>query len=141
MVEYPPPLTPATSARPRTFTEVLPATRSCPHAAIRWTPADPSDPSDLPAGGELPPAGTLAIDQTRASVRYAVTEFPTGWDGRAFHFAKAGGEPGTDPTADSYDVFVGRNPADRQCQCKGFLRRGDCKHALAARALVADGWR
>ncbi len=39
-----------------TFTEVLPATRSNPHAAVRWTP------------GEFPGTGTLAIDQKRASV-------------------------------------------------------------------------
>jgi hypothetical protein len=133
MVEYPPTLTPATPAGP-TFTEVLPDGGG---GAIRWTPADPSDP---PAAGDLPPAGLLRIDQRRASCHYTVTEFPTGWDGRAFHLAKPDGESGTDPEAGSYDVFVGRNPADRTCQCKGFERWGRCKHVLACRALIENGW-
>jgi len=121
-----------------TLTEVLPASKSGP-AAIRWTPADPDDPL-APQVGTLPAAGTLVIDQKRASVTYLVTEYPSGWDGRAFHFEKPAGEAGTDAENESYDVFVGRNPADRLCQCKGFTRWGNCKHVDAARALISNGW-
>src|SRR5262245_21329109 len=113
---------------PATLTEVLPTTRSNPHAAIRFTP------------GEFQGSGTLHIDQTRASVAYVVTELPCGWDGRAFGFRKFAGEPGTDRTEEAYEVFVGRNGQDAMCGCKGFSRHGHCKHVEAARALIANGW-
>ncbi len=110
-----------------TLTEVLPATKSSRHGAIRWTPAD-----------DGPAAGTLTIDTDRARVDYAVTEFPTGWDGRGFHFEKTGA--GTDADEAGYDVFVARNRQDRMCSCKGFTRHGHCKHVSAALALIENGW-
>ena len=111
-----------------TLTEVLPATKSNPHAAVRFTP------------GEFPGTGTLEVQQTRAVCRYVVTELPCGWDGRAFSFRKVAGEPGTDRAEDAYEVFVGRNGQDRLCGCKGFARHGHCKHTSAAQALIANGW-
>jgi hypothetical protein len=111
-----------------TLTEVLPATRSNPHAAIRWTP------------GEFQGCGTLEIQNTRSVCRYILTELPTGWDGRAFKLLKPLGESGTDISEDAYHVFCGRNGQDRQCDCKGFSRHGHCKHVEAARALIANGW-
>src|SRR5690349_4690923 len=98
MVEYPPVIAPATSADPPALTEVLPDGLG----AIRWTPADPSDP---PAAGDLPHAGLLRIDNRRSSAFYTVTEFANGWDGRSFHFEKL--DAGTDPEETGYDVFVG----------------------------------
>jgi hypothetical protein len=120
-----------------TFTEVLPATRSDPHAAIRFTPADP-DRQQLLDG--LPVAGELQIQGKRTCCRYAVVEFPTPWAGRAFRLVKAAGEAGSDPSESAYDVFCGRNGHDRLCQCKGFTRWGHCRHTAAAEALVANGW-
>src|SRR5947209_710854 len=49
-----------------TLTEVLPPTKSCPHAAITWTA---SDPEDAPVLGGLPVAGVLSIASKRAACR------------------------------------------------------------------------
>src|SRR3954464_9244967 len=113
-----------------TFTEVLPATKSCPHSAIRFTP------------GEFEGTGTVVIDRRRGSAEYVVTEIPCGgaFDGRAFRFVKGAGSPGTDPNEDGYAVFVGRNRQDRLCECKGFGRWGGCKHTATALALIENGW-
>jgi hypothetical protein len=37
-----------------------------------------------------------------------------------------------------YFVRVGR-PADRSCECLGFLAHGNCKHVLGLEALVEHG--
>ena len=37
----------------------------------------------------------------------------------------------------SYDVVL--SPGCDQCECMGFLRRGDCKHVAALRCLKARG--
>lgn len=122
---------------PATLTEVLPATKTDPHGAVRFTPSDP----DLPVLVDgLPAAGELEIQGKRNVCRYSVVEFPSGWDGRAFRFVKAGGEAGSDPTESAYDVFVCRNGQDCLCQCKGFQRWGHCRHLAAARALIENGW-
>lgn len=112
-----------------TFTEILPATKSSPHTAIRWTP-------DL----QLPPGyGVLRIDAKRCTCTYRVTPFATDWPGRAFHLAKD--DAGGDHTEEAYDVFVhDHDEAHDRCTCKGFFYAGHCKHAAAARALVANGW-
>jgi hypothetical protein len=120
-----------------TLTEVLPATKSCPHSAMNWTPADPGAP-ELVDG--LPAAGELEIVSRRTSCRYLVVEYPIPWAGRGFRLVKAEGEPGSDPTESSYDVFVSRGGQDRLCQCKGFTRWGHCRHLAAAEALVSNGW-
>lgn len=111
------------------FTELLPPTKSSRHNGILYTP-DPGHAA----------RGTLVVHTARASVTYLVTEFPTPWDGRAFHLAKV--TPGTDPESDAEDVFVGRNGADRQCSCKGFAygKGRSCKHLHAAMALIENGW-
>jgi hypothetical protein len=111
-----------------TLTEVLPAQKSSPHNAINWTPADSG------------PGGFLTIHSARKSTDYLVVEFPTSWEGRAFHFAKV--TKGTDPTAESYDTFIcyrsqGR---DSHCSCKGFMAHRTCKHIDSANALIDNGW-
>lgn len=111
-----------------TFSELLPATASHKHNGVRWTP-------DL----QRPGCGALAIHTGRTVCAYAVTEFPTPWEGRAFHLAKPAGEPGTDPESDGYDVFCGRG-GRAECDCKGFERWGNCKHAEGVRALLENGW-
>ena len=42
------------------------------------------------------------------------------------------------PEASNYDVQRGV-PHDT-CEYKGFLRHGTCKHTLAVRAILANGW-
>lgn len=39
--------------------------------------------------------------------------------------------------ADHYDVVVG--PSGAQCECRGFLRWGRCKHVQALRVLIERG--
>lgn len=110
-----------------TFSQPLPATRSEPAPALNF----------LPAGGDGPLAGTLSIVGKRGTVRYAVAEFPTGWDGRGFVLAKVDG--GGDKTEERYSCFVARNGQDRQCECKGFYYAGHCKHLDAVAALIRSG--
>ncbi len=61
--------------------------------------------------------------------------------GRAFRLAKLDPAAG-DPEGDAYTPVVGRVPALDACDCKGFLfgRGKPCKHLLAARSLLANGW-
>lgn len=109
------------------YCEVLPAAKSTEHAATAWTP------------GALPGCGVPTIASRRASVTYAVSTFPTDWPGTAFRFEKV--TAGTDPEAESYSVFCGRDGRNHRCECKGFLRwRTACKHILAGHALIANRW-
>ena len=103
-----------------TLTEILPATKSSPHNALRFTPE----------------TGLLAVDTKRTTSRYRVYEFPEQDGGRAFRFQVLDG--GTDPEARSYDVFCGVSHAS--CECKGYLRHNRCKHIDAAQALIANNW-
>ena len=111
-----------------TYTEVLPERKGSKRGAVRFTPA---------AGEYEPVAGVMAIDTGRSSAEYLVTEFPTGWDGRGFQLDKLAG--GTDAEAGGYAVFCGRG-ARASCECRGFLRWGNCKHADAVEACRANGW-
>ncbi len=107
-----------------TFTEVLPPQASSLHNAMTWVP------------GKQAGTGLLTVHTLRASMSYLVVEFPTSWDGRAFHLAKT--NEGSDPGSESYDVFCGRNPRDCQCSCKGFAygQGRPCKHIAAVSALL-----
>lgn len=112
-----------------TYTEILPARKSSKRSAINYTPS----------GGEYEPiAGTLTIHTDRASADYLVTEFVPGWDGRAFTLEKIDG--GTDAEQESYSLFCARNGQDRTCECKGFVRWGNCKHLDAVLACITNGW-
>jgi hypothetical protein len=116
-------------ATPPTYVELLPATASSKHSGIRWTPS---------ADEFGPTAGTLVIDVDRSRSVYVLSEFPTGWDGRGFHFEKV--TAGTDKDEDSYDVFVSRNGQDHLCGCRGFCRHGHCKHVSSVLALLENDW-
>jgi hypothetical protein len=111
---------------PPTFTELLPATISNRHSAIRWTPAPTRR------------AGNLVIDTDRNRTQYAVSQFPTDFPGLAFHFEKQ--TRGTDREETGYDVFVcARSSGEHSfCTCKGFTRFSHCKHLDAAEALIAN---
>ncbi|VTT97603.1 hypothetical protein : : SWIM [Gemmataceae bacterium] len=110
-----------------TFVEVLPPTKSAPRSGVRWTPSGPG-------------AGVLVIEKPRVVATYAVTEFGTPWDGRAFRLVCLGGQSDADAT--TYDVFAARNGQDHRCDCKGFSygRGRPCKHVAAALALLENGW-
>jgi hypothetical protein len=105
-----------------TFIEILPAQKSSPRNALQWTP------------GDVKGTGIMVVETARSTTRYAVTEFPTDWDGRAFHLAKL--TPGTDKEADSYNVFCARNQQDHNCDCRGFFSTSHCKHVDAVSALL-----
>jgi hypothetical protein len=101
-----------------TFTEILPATKTSPNNGIRWEPA----------------SGRLEILTGRKSDAYRVAEFPAD-GGRGFRFTKL--TPGTDRDVDAYSVFCatpGTGLHD-SCECRGFLRHGQCKHLAAVRAI------
>ena len=113
-----------------TLTEVLPASKSSPNSAIRFTPSD------------RPGCGLLSIDTARATVEYLVAEFPADLRGRAFHLAKVAGTPGTDAETDAYAVACGPAGEPVSCECKGFAygRGKPCKHLVAVRALIENRW-
>ena len=115
-----------------TFTEVLPATKSCDHTSIRWTPE-----------ATAPARGCLIVSTRRDITTYAATEFPAD-GGRAFRLVKLIG--GTDRTVGAYSVFIatpGGGEYDT-CECKGFLASNShCRHVSAMRAILenAELWR
>lgn len=106
------------------FEELLPSQKSSTHNSIVWSP------------GERAGTGLLTIRTKRAYVNYLVVEFPTQFDGRAFHLAKT--DAGTDTEETAYDVLVCRNTRDSSCSCKGFVAGNGqpCKHVLAISALL-----
>jgi hypothetical protein len=124
-----------------TFIESLPATKSSKHNGIEWTPTE-----DRGCGRLVIDLGQGRGGGKRSSVVYAVAEFATAWDGRAFHFTKL--TEGTDKTSSAEDVFVGRNGQDRNCSCAGFgygrgkdkEGRTTCKHIEAVLALLENRW-
>jgi hypothetical protein len=108
------------------YTDLLPATKSDPKGAgIDFAPA---------AEGS---GGLLVVKQKRVYTTYAVSEFPTGWDGRAFALTKL--TEGSDPTEERYFCFLARNGQDRRCDCKGFSYAGHCKHLSALATLIDAG--
>ncbi|MBA4191972.1 MAG: hypothetical protein C0467_28670 [Planctomycetaceae bacterium] len=111
-----------------TFAELLPPTKSAPHAGIRWT---------LTAAGK----GLLSIEAPRKCAVYVVVEFQTAWAGRAFHFECLGGQSDKDSLKGGYDVFIGR-PHETRCDCKGWAygRGKPCRHIAAVRAIIENGW-
>ena len=62
---------------------------------------------------------------------YDVSEFPTPWDGRAFHLR---GGDGT-----SLDTFVCRQMRDDHCDCADFACGNRCRHVGALRYLMEAG--
>jgi hypothetical protein len=116
---------------PATFTELLPATKSAPHAAVRWTPS-----------GTVPASGLLTIQSKRCDVTYLVCEMPGSYPVRNFLFAKADGTPGSDKEESCYTVSVGVAGSPCSCTCKGFIygRGKPCKHVEAAVAVIDNGW-
>jgi hypothetical protein len=108
------------------YHEILPATKSSPHNAIRWSPAE-ADYS--------PVCGVLTIQTRRDSGEYLITEFPVAWRGRGFTVARIGAGP------ESYDVFMSQQGPDADsCDCAGATYAGKCKHMAGLRALLANQW-
>lgn len=94
-----------------TFTELLPATKTEPAAALKWD-AD---------------ARTLTVQGKRTGAVYTVGELETD-GGRGFQLVKVKG--GSDKEEMGYACFVSaRGPGFSTCDCKGWLRWGGlCKH-------------
>jgi hypothetical protein len=113
-----------------TYCEALPATKSSPHNAIKWTPNVD--------GHFSPVVGALLIESKRSTDLYFVIEFPCNW-GRGFTLAKK--TRGTDHTEASYNLCVSpHGEAHDSCDCKGSTATGGCKHRAALRALISNGW-
>lgn len=113
------------------YHEVLPATKSSPHTAIRWTPSTTT-----------PRAGLLVIQRKRIDCCYLVIELEARPPVRSFLFAKSAETPGSDPTESSYTVSVGVAGSPVACTCKGFTygRGKNCVHVEAAVAVMDAGW-
>jgi hypothetical protein len=116
---------------PATMTEILPATKSSPHTAIRFT-----------ASGTTPRAGVLTIQSKRAECTYLVVEMQCNPPVRNFLFCKSDETRGTDKGESTYTVSVGVAGSPTGCTCKGFSygRGKNCKHIEAAVAILDNGW-
>lgn len=121
---------------PTTFSELLPATRTTPRGAgFKWTPSE-----------DHLGCGMLVIEAPRVRVTYHVVPIATKWAGKAWHLAKT--DAGTDKDSESYDCFLGINPHERSCTCKGYCfgrnrdERGrvSCKHLEALIGITANRW-
>lgn len=114
---------------PATFTELLPATKTAPHTAIRWTPS-----------GTTPNAGLLSIQSKRTDCEYLVVEGEARYPVRVFSFFKVEGKAGSDAGESGYTVAVGVAGSPCSCTCKGFTYGRRCKHVEAAVAVIDNGW-
>ena len=113
------------------YTELLPPTKSEKHWGFRFAKAE-ADYSPI--------CGTIIIESTKQQCEYILSEFPTGWDGRGFHFDKV--TEGSDPESESYDVFLSRTPGGHTCDCKGFTysRGAGCKHIACVLGCIENNW-
>jgi hypothetical protein len=96
-----------------TLTEVLPASKTSPNRAVRYSP--------VCAG-----VGVVVIEDKRSSTRYAVAVQAFG----GVRFTKTGGD-------ENYAATV------TSCECKGWLfsKSGTpCKHIECVRSLLANRW-
>jgi hypothetical protein len=101
-----------------------------PRGALAFAPADPAENAAAPV------AGTLAVTARRVTCTYRVEEFPAD-GGRGFLLVKL--TAGSDRAETQYALFCGAGAAPN-CECKGFVRWGRCKHAAAVGVCLANGW-
>ena len=73
--------------------------------------------------------GVVTITVGKQAADYFLTELPADF-GRGFRVEKVGGE-------EAYHVSLDGDA--RTCECKGFTRWGQCKHADGLAALQAAG--
>ena len=106
-----------------TLTETLQPRKSAKHRAMRFDRVSAR-------------VGRLTIQTGSVEVVYRVDEFDADLEGRAFRLTKIKG--GTDKEARGYDVLCGE-PYD-QCECRGFLGTGRCKHIDSCRVIVSHDW-
>ncbi|VTR97855.1 1-acyl-sn-glycerol-3-phosphate acyltransferase gamma : [Gemmata massiliana] len=111
-----------------TFTELLPATKSEKHGALKWEPAIDNATSHF--------AGVLTITGKRDHCRYRVEEYPADEPGRAFLLFKL--DAGTDCTEERYGCFLAKGGANL-CECRGFVATRGCKHIVGLTELVRAG--
>src|SRR5262245_1846842 len=105
-----------------TFTDALPVTATSRYSAFTWCPYEETGRT----------TGTLTIHTDRTDAVYAVAEFGTRWEGRAFALTKV--EGGSDQESGNYDVFISARDRNADvCDCKGFAfgRGKPCKHVEA----------
>lgn len=96
-----------------TFTEVLPASKTSPNRAMRYTPACVG-------------LGVVELQDRLTATRYAVAVLPFG----GVRLTKQGGD-------ENYVVTA------HKCECRGFVfsKSGTpCKHIECVRALLANDW-
>ena len=109
--------------------EVLPRTARGRARAVRVWPLGR-------AAGYACDAVLVVEEEGRDTETYTLTEEPTDWDGRAWSCHKVGAQV-------AYDVFTARNGQDDCCDCAGgtyHAGRTRCRHVLAVRAALENGW-
>ena len=94
-----------------TYTEVLPASKTSPNRAMKYTPACTG-------------VGVLELTDSRSHTRYALAVQPFG----GVRLSKSDGE--------TYVV----TPAACECKGYVFGRGALCRHIHAVHALLANGW-
>jgi len=75
--------------------------------------------------------GVICVTLGHRSNYYTIVEIPCQIGGRGFVIHRLG-------LGTVYHVRVGQ-PADCECECKGFLYHGYCRHVLGLLALIRQG--
>lgn len=114
---------------PVTFTEVLPQHAHPKRPAMEWTPVNE------PSG---PHVGYLSLHTARETTEYRVETFPADV-GYGVCLMKLAPGSGSDKTESHYCLSVTRAGVV-ECECRGFIRHGHCKHADAVKACLENRW-
>ncbi len=116
------------------FLDVLPV-RGGRRIALEWTPFDSDGPEP---GGNLPLVGHVVLTGARDRTTYRVTECPDE-HGRSVVMTKVEGK-GTDARREWYILRCDRDGTHGRCDCQGFVKWANCKHADTLETLVANEW-
>lgn len=107
----------------------MPATKTRPPVALEVEFV----PSDVPG----PLRGLVQLTRGRSTGLYAVGELACDRPGRWFTLAKV--EGGSDGEASGYTVGLTYGGAAGQCECRGHLRHGHCRHVEGLGRLLSEG--
>ncbi len=85
----------------------------------------------------------LVLGDSRSGTGYWLEELRPAYriNGRCFRLTKFASTPGSDPEGTVYDLIICpvHGHGSHQCDCRGWLRWGHCRHVNALLSLVLAG--